>query len=199
MVVIANDTRILARRTFHIRRSEFIIVIGMVKISRYTNFKACRTRNAVYQMACTDRRFVCIKARKTVRCVHRICRAFLGHNVNGTARAVCRKTRRYIAFINLDIRNLVDRNIVKSQISLSFDRNAVDKHLDVLAFHAANVYFTFAAHSARLANFHSRCGINRLGNALARILQFGGINRRNRFDLFRNCSLLRFRFCFDRK
>ena len=118
-----------------------------------------------------------VETRKTIRSVHRICRAFLSHNVNGTARTVCSKTRRDIALINFDICNLVDRNIVKSQISLRFDRNAVDKHLDVLAFHAANIDFAFATHSARLAHFHARRRINRLGNALARILQFSGINR----------------------
>ena len=150
-------------------------------------------------MARRYRGLVRIKTRKAVRNINRIGRTFLGNNIDSTASTICCKTCRNIPLIDFDIGNLINRNIVKAQVALRFNRDTVHEHLDILAFHAANVDLAFAAHAARLAHLHTRGRIDRLRDRLAGILHFGSINRRNRLHFFRLFRLFRFYFRIHRE
>ena len=193
MVMITNNGSIFALGIFHEGRSKFVIIVRMVEIARHAHFQISGTHNTINQMARRYRRLVRIEAGKAIRCIHRISRAFFGHNIDGTASPIYRKTRRNIALVHFDICNLIDGNIVESEISLSFYRNAIDKHLDILAFHTANIDFAFAAHASGLTHLYARRCIHRLRNTLAGILQFRSIDSRNSFHFF--CLFDLFRFC----
>ena len=106
------------------------------------------------------------------------------HDVNHTTHAVSRKAFGHVTLVYLNAVNLVDWDVVDREISVAvIDRHSIDKHLHVLALHAADIDLAFAAHAARLADFHARRAVRGVGDGGAGALKFRSIHHLDRFRL----------------
>ena len=141
----------------HVRRGKIVIVIGIVIVRRNASFYSTilyRIRHP--NVFCIKRSLMRIETAERIRTCNRTLGQIFRHDINNAAHTIRCKTFRYIALVNLNAVNFIDRNIIYRKRAIPvIDRNAIHKNFHVLAFHAANIDFTFAAETARLAHFHT--------------------------------------------